>query len=351
MAQKIFGITIGKKDDLDLTVSSKKKFSIPFLGKKDKVEEEIDIADLEIDFVPTLPAVNVIPPSVTEKYNDKDITKKFIRAGIAIVAVIILIFGYTNIGELNHQANIATLEAEGDALRGKIAELQPYETYKTEVEAKIVTISGIMTKDVDVQRIVDFVFSTAAANSIKLESLDIKIIGDGGGDCLVTNPFEASAALGCVTVSGNQPNAESVNTFFSTIASTPGYIDDFINSTQYSDDPESNSFAGSFAFTAELYSNKYNNMLLPIDTLLENGIEFEAPEAAVDEAETSTNNGTTPNTQNNNSTVTPSPTPTPSNSTNGSTNVGPNGEELGPADDPNFTPEPYTPPAPITGGS
>lgn len=346
MAQKIFGITIGKKDDLDSFSSStdKKSFSLPFLKKK-KEEEVIDVADLDLEFVPTLPAVNVIPLTTLEVYKNKDITKKFIRAGIITASVIVLILGYTNIGELAHQSNLTQLEAEGDKLRQDINTVTPYKTYKTEVETKIKTISTIMTTDIDVQKIVDFVFSTAAANSIVIDSLDIKILAKGGGDCIVTNPFQTSSVLGCVSVSGTQPNAESVNAFFSTIASTKGYTDDFINSTQYSEDPTSNNFSGSFSFTAELYSNKYNNMLLPIDTLIANGITFEAPAPA-----TNTTNGSTTNGNSTNGSTTNGTNGSTTNGSTGSSTSSPSPTQTGIADDPNYKPPVIQSPAPTTGG-
>lgn len=350
MAQKIFGITIGKKDDLDLTIGEKKKFSIPFFGKKN-VEEEIDIADLEIDFVPTLPAVNVVPEAILEKYSNKDITRKFIRAGIIIVSVIVLIFAYTNIGELAHRANIDKLESQGDALRGKIAEVTPYKNYEAAVQEKIVTISGVMTSDVDVQKIVDFVFATAAANSITISNLDINIVSAGGGDCIVTDPFQASSVIGCVTVSGVQPNADAVNSFFGTLATTAGYTDDFINNAQYSEDAANNSFSGSFSFTSELYSNKYNNMLLPLDTLITNGITFEAPVAGAVTEETTTNsNSTKSNTNSSINSSTKNSTPPKATTTTPTTSPTPNPQPSGAADDPNYTPPVELQPDPTNGG-
>lgn len=306
MAQKIFGITIGKKDDFDVSPSTKKKFALPFFKKKESNEEENLEAEFDIDFTPTLPAVNVIPVSVVEGYRNKNTIRNFVRAGIGIAGVIALIFAYTNIGEFAHQANLTQLENEGQSLQKSMAELQPYANYEKEVEEKIKIISNIMVTDVDMQKIVDFVFNTASANSIRVTQMNIKLLSSGEGDCISIDPFETTSVIGCVTIQGVQADAPALNSFFKTISETKGYTSTFINNAQYNDDPTNNSFSGSFSFTADLYSNKYNSMLLPIDTLIENGITFEA--VVLEEENTDTKTETKePNVE---PTVEPTPPPT-----------------------------------------
>ena len=317
MAQKIFGITFGKKDELEGLPKVKTKstgtvvfgITLPFGGKT--IESEELNESLAINFVPRLPAINVVPEAVTNKYEEKDLIKKFVKAGIGVGVVIALMFGFSTFGELGHQGNLTNLSAEGKKLQDEATALAPYQTYLTSTKTKVEALASIMTTDVDIQKIVETTFSNAAAQGITLTNMDVKILSGGTGDCVATDPFKATSVIGCVKLSGNQPNADAVNGFFAGMAKTEGFTDGFINNTSYGD---KNTFSGSFAFTAQLYSNKYNNLVLPIDTLITSGLktpvasgETATPTPSATPAPSGTPSSTPVPTDN----ATPTPTTTP----------------------------------------
>lgn len=276
MAQKVFGITFGKKDELEGLPKVKTKttgtvvfgIKLPFGGQP--IESGEINESLAINFVPRLPAVNVVPENITNRYEEKDLIRKFIKAGIGVGVVIALMFGYSTFGDLAHQNNLSNLSAEGKKLQDQATALAPYQTYLNNTKTKVESLASIMTTDVDSQKIVQTTFDNAAAQGITITNLDIKILTAGAtGDCVATDPFKATAIIGCVKLSGSQPDAASVNAFFSGMSKTAGFTDGFINNTSYG---EKNTFSGSFAFTSELYSNKYNNLVLPIDSLIQSGL-------------------------------------------------------------------------------
>ena len=321
MAQKVFGITFGKKDELDGLPKVKAKttgtvvfgITLPFGGEPIETEELNE--SLAINFVPRLPAINVVPEAITNKYEEKDLIKKFVKAGIGVGVVIALMFGFSTFGELGHQGNLTNLTSEGKKLQDQATALAPYQTYLNSTKTKVEALASIMTTDVDIQKIVETTFSNASAQGIALTNMDVKILSGGTGDCVATDPFKSTSVIGCVKLSGNQPSAESVNAFFAGMGKTEGFTDGFINNTSYGD---KNTFSGSFAFTAQLYSNKYNNLVLPIDTLITSGLKTPV---ASDPA----------------STATPTASATPSASPSNSSTPAPTGSA---------TPAPTTTPAP-----
>lgn len=315
MAQKVFGITFGKKDELDGIPKVKTKttgtvvfgITLPFGGKPIETEEINE--SLAINFVPRLPAVNVVPENITNHYAEKDLIRKFVKIGIGVGVVIALMFGFSTFGDLAHTNNLNNLTAEGKKLQDQATALAPYQTYLNNTKTKIEALASIMTTDVDAQKIVQTTFDNAGAQGITITNLDIKILTTGAtGDCVATDPFKATAIIGCVKLSGSQPDAASVNSFFSGMAKTAGFTDGFINNTSYG---EKNTFSGSFAFTSELYSNKYNNLVLPIDSLIQSGLKNVLAEAPA-VANPTTNTGVDDNAAVPLPTATPKATPTPS---------------------------------------
>ncbi len=150
-------------------------------------------------------------------------------------------------------------------------------------------MSTYLAKDVDAAKIIKILFDDANQNGISFSAVSLSIpttsttpgaaatsSGGGSGSCVSTDPFNAVATIGCITVKGNQTDANSLNNFFNTLGTTPGFVNVFIADSSYGSSGSgatSNTFDGSVAFTSALYSNKYSNYSLPIDILLKNGLD------------------------------------------------------------------------------
>jgi len=291
MATKVFGITFGKDKPVTAALPN------------------ADTPAPVINFTPSLPSINALPNSIKESYKNKALIRKFVSVGIVLVVIFGALFGYSVYGDIQHKTELAAFDTESSTLNAQIQELQPFENYKVEVAGKLTTLAEYLSKDVDSAKIVKSLFDIAIANGIILQDVSISINGDDGtSSCVSVDPFATIETIGCVTIKGSQPSPTGLNGFFDQISANEGYVNVFVGNSSYdSASPENNSFEGSFAFTSALYSNKFSNFILPIEILLESGLD--TPVNPVDPNATPTPSPTNP--VDPNATPTPSPTETP----------------------------------------
>jgi hypothetical protein len=261
MAQKVFGITIGK-DKKAVTPKTASERPTPVSSWK-----------------PTLPAVNAIPVSILNKYENKELIRKFAAIGGVVVIIFGALFGYSIFASINHQQELTEFESSSTELNQQIQALQPYEAYKSAVANKMTTLSTYLSTDVNVSGMLNSLYSAAAANGVTFESLDINIsdaspTGEAvNSGCVQVDPFNPSTSIGCITFSGSQPNSEALNNLFNALQGQEGFVDAFLESATYesSEGGTGNTFNGSIAFTDAFYSNKYTNLTLDINTLINGG--------------------------------------------------------------------------------
>jgi hypothetical protein len=285
MATKIFGITFGKKEpyDFDTAVETRKKLlSKPNTKKiasgKNLTEEEEQLRKEQISesFQPSLPASNSISPLVLSKYKQQDLTKNFIKAGVALTTVFALIFAGNQTNQWLENSTLDELNLTTETKTKRINSLIQYNTYKNNVSTKITTIAEQLQNDVDVQQIIGYIYNTAAAEGIAITSINLKVAknAEDTGSCLPSDPFTTNSSfVGCVTVQGIQPSAGAVINFFNNIEGYSGFQDPFVNSTLYT--ARGNSFTGSFSFTSNLFSGRFATMKgQNIDFIIENGLNI-----------------------------------------------------------------------------
>lgn len=260
--QKIFGITIGKANS-----ASKKSV---------KLEDQVMPTT---SWVPTLPTINALPLSIIDKYESKALIKKFAVCGAAVAIIFSGLYGFSVFGEIAHRATIAELETESAQLTDKISKLQPYETYKVSVGTKMKVLASYLSTDVDVAKLLATVESSASSNGIVFSQLDVSITestvdGTAAGGCVVTDPFNNTPSIGCLIFAGTQPDPTALKAFYDSIQQQEGFSNSFLEGASYTSTGEGvaeNTFKGSVAFGDFFYSDKYTNLNLDIDTLINGG--------------------------------------------------------------------------------
>jgi hypothetical protein len=258
--QKIFGITFGKPevkqsrttDDIPMPVSTWKA---------------------------SLPTVNALPISIVEKYETKALGRKFLITGATLVILFAGLFGYSVFGSMSHDRQLAELEDAATVTNTQIETLRPYESYKTSVSTKMTVLASYLSTDVNVSKLLEVIYTAAGNNGITFNDLSVSIsdgaTGETAAGCVQTDPFNKVPSLGCITFNGSQPSSSALNNFYETIQNQEGFSDAFLENAAYADSPSAtesgNSFSGSIAYTDFFYSNKYTNLTLDINTLIEGG--------------------------------------------------------------------------------
>lgn len=283
MAQKVFGITIGKKD--------------PKPAKGAPVESQEVFKLAPSSWVKTIPEVNAIPTQILEKYENVSLIKKFSKIGAAIVVVGVLVFGYSTYANMTHSQKLTEIQNEAGTVSQQIQAVNPFQTFKSNVNSKMTTLSSYLNTDVDTGRIISTMNNLAAANGITLDGVTLSITASdasadgaapvtGTGDCPTTDPFSSSPSIGCISFNGSQPDDAALKAFFDGLTNSEGISDVFVGNVSYSEgengEAGSNSFQGSASFTDAFYSLKYGHLAAGIDSILEAGSLTAAEQAFKD---------------------------------------------------------------------
>lgn len=267
----------------------------PFLdfsfGKK-KPDKATEIDPESFVFTPTLPKVNVIPSSLTEKYEIKGVVRKSVFAGVGLVAVLALAWAGGNfyVGTLNSELD--AIKAEESQLVEQVAALTPYEEYKNAVAAKRTALSAEVSTDINMSVIYNDMYNTATGQNLELTTIQIAQTEEGSAEngCANPEPFsEVQNVVGCINISGNGNDPEGGRYFVEsllTVSNGARYVNPFVSSVAVSE--EGTNFEASVFFTTDLYTGQYADLELSLDDLLaasappatEEGEEVETGEIA-----------------------------------------------------------------------
>lgn len=252
-----------------------KPSSAPFglsFGKKASKVEAVDPATFV--FTPDLPKVNVIPQSVTEKYEVKGVIRKIAFAGIGLVAVfaLVLVGGQTYTGMLNSQ--VTDIQAQEQTLSSEVGALTPYEQYKNSVSSKREGLSAEVSTDVNVGSIYGDLYKTADSLALDLSSISIDQQDANGletGGCTNPDPFtEAANIIGCITLQGSGSDPQGSKKLVEglvSISDPARYASPFISGIATSEEGTT-TFDASISFTSALYTAQYANLELALDEVL-----------------------------------------------------------------------------------
>lgn len=259
---------------------------------KAKVDEPIEL-NKEVAFTPSLPQVNVIPFSVFEKYEIKGIARKFVFAGIGIVAVFGLVFAGGLIYQTSQQSKIDALTTQQSQIAAEVQQLQPYSIYKTAVEDKRSALKTPTANDINMGNIYKNINDASGSNSVTISNLSVTQYADGqtSTDCVNPDPFGDNAGIvGCIQFTGNAPDKDAVNGFLDNLQkannNNGGYKNPFISSFNNDGGAGSGagastgtasgsaggaSFTATVAFTNTLYTNQYSDLSMTLKELISSG--------------------------------------------------------------------------------
>lgn len=255
-----------KKSSLNLdlgTLFSKRKTT--------KNDEGLAVPDNSLDnYVPALPEVNLLPPSVKEKYASQDMAVKFAKTGVAIATVFGLIFTAGWVMDMVQDSKLNQINAETQSINIEIQALAPYSQYLTEIEAKRQSLSQALSGTVDTGAITQDFKKLAKNAGYELNSYSLSVQnGDGAleGSCVNPDPFTPSSGIGCInfTLEGDG-NLGNLYKEFNKEGS--GFINIYVPST--SNEGEDSSVNGSVSVTTKYALDDAETYALPLESVISN---------------------------------------------------------------------------------
>lgn len=270
----LFGITIKKAKD-----------GIPQLS-----EEQI----AEFSYTPSTPIVNVIPETLTSKYQIRGVINKVILAIILVCVAIAGLYAGGNIFITAKNQEASDLSAEAALVQAEATTLQSYQTYKLNVSSKLSTLSEPTVSDVNMSLILSAINSSSATYDVDADTISYS--QDGKGNCTIPDPFNPpSNIIGCISFSGSAYSEEDVRSFLNDLEQITnndelvfytGFISSFSNSEPNSDDGSATgSWEATISVTSAAYSDKYSMLTQSVDDLIAQNTDGTTTE--------STNNTTT----------------------------------------------------------
>lgn len=243
-----------------------------FSNRKNNVDlEPVNIE--EMVFIPKKPEVNLLPPEIIQGYKAKDLTAKYIKIGVAVLCAFLLLFGISTISEKMSSSKVVELEDETASLNIEIRKLQPYETYKTTIEAKRSALQGQMQKNMDVAGIIESMNKLASDANMTYTQITLDA---NSTECTSPDPFNTVPTIGCVTFTADGNGADSVIKFFESAKSVEGFVNAYVPGESAVQTEGKSTLEGSIGLTDKFYSKANQDLIIPIDQVLaENAVPTE----------------------------------------------------------------------------
>jgi hypothetical protein len=264
------------KKGVQAPAGKKQPFSLSF-GKKAKPVEEINPETFIYE--PSLPKVNLVPASVSQKYEVKGLLRKFALGGIGGLVVVGLIFAggtaYTAI--LN--GSVIQAEEEAADLQSQLAVLQPFTQFKTSVEEKRFALAERVQSDVNMGTLYSDIYGLSIINQLELTNVGVTQYEASEtietGACLNPDPFtENDSIIGCATLTASSALPDSGRTFVEAMKELENgkYVNPFISSV-ITDQDSQVVFEINVSFTDKLYTDQYKVLQTSIAELLDDTSE------------------------------------------------------------------------------
>lgn len=240
--------------------------------KKSKNTTTNDDVTIELPvYVPSIPEVNLLPDVIKEEYVAKELTQKFKIAVISIIGVIIAVWILSFITNGVNQGKIDTIANETTQFNVQASKLTPFESYRTQIEAKRSLFADKMANDINYTELNNKFFAAAASNGFSVKAYSVAgtaVAADGsvaaGGACVNPDPFSSVSGIGCITfsISGNG----DLNGFFNALnKADSGFVNVFVPKANIGTSDGTASVEGTVSFQDVFYTKRYATYSAPLD--------------------------------------------------------------------------------------
>lgn len=268
------------KKEVDFKALLKKKPSggggASLFGKK----KPINHADEVAKFVPGLPIVNMMPDAVLEEYDANDLKAKFVKIGLALIAVFAVVWVISFVLSGINQKKIDTITEEASSLSQEVRSLTPFATYRTDVQAKRTALATQMAQEIDPGKINTAFGKIASDAGFTVTSISVSVSGvtsstgsapaASGGTCVNPDPFNTVSGVGCLTFSLTPKEGASLANLYTALnKADSGFVNAYIPKAVLAAGKDGkNSIDGSASFADSFYTKAYATYNNPLEAVL-----------------------------------------------------------------------------------
>lgn len=241
------------------------KINLPDFGKKEQNQAAAgeDFSEEELkNFTPNIPHVNLLPPSITERYAVERLRNKFLAAALGVLVFLGIGYGGTMILESQAENRLSELEQETMALNSELQELSVYKVYVDEVDAKRATLFDQFTGAIQYANLARWVQSAADENDVMISDFSFGSTEGSGSSCASPDPFNPSSAIGCITLNATAEDVQAVVGFTESLNENPAFINPYFPTVTLAENGVT--MNGSVAYTAEATTVPYPDMAVGI---------------------------------------------------------------------------------------
>jgi len=243
-------------------LNSKKK-------QKDNPEEEISHAPI-VNYVPSLPEVNMLPETVKETYAAEDLRNKWLKGTAGLVLSLAAVYGISVVTDNINQGKIDEIAATTAGYQTETSALTPYSGYRTSVEAKRTELAAKMAGQVDIADVNSKFTAAATGAGYSISSISLSLSGaEGGvsGSCVNPDPFNPATGIGCISFSLKDNGNGSMTKLLSTLnAKETGFVNAYIPNAIAGE--EGSTIDGSVSIEQTFLTNQYDSFTLPMDSIV-----------------------------------------------------------------------------------
>ena len=247
------------------------KDKLQFSPKASSNTKQEEVYDASKPFSPRIPVVNLIPQALVMKYEKLNLIRKISLILLGIIVVFAGLWGFNLAFAGIQGVTSSAIQGEISSLQGQVAKVEPYQKYLEGIELTRSNMSKVLTKNVDMSKVMESLVTNASANGVTLSSIKITEINTTTeqNTCINSNPFDELEQVGCINLSGTAASQSSIIAFFDALGGTEGLAHAFI--TSMGNGGNTILFSGSISMTEDIYVSNISYLTEDIDKLLKNG--------------------------------------------------------------------------------
>ncbi|MEY4136005.1 MAG: hypothetical protein RL205_133 [Actinomycetota bacterium] len=202
---------------------AKKSASTPFwkleIGKKKQSSIEVEHPVFE----PSLPRVNLIPPTVRESISVRKIRRGYVFGFLGILVVVTLIWLLQNGSILDQEAKLTSAQNESAAIGNQVKSLAPVEQLYQQITTQEAFITDAVASEALTSSLLEQLRAVAGPN-VDYSSISVSFTGipkpelsshpeTALNECPNADPFGKDITIGCLTFSAQAPTRADVSKF------------------------------------------------------------------------------------------------------------------------------------------
>lgn len=225
---------------------------------------------------PSLPTVNLLSPAAFELIAVRVLRRRFMLAGIAVLAVLVALTAWQQLRVLDAEALVDAESEETRRLSASVNELKPVQTYVAGVQSQVATVQATMWSEIwfsDVfAGIEDALPPDAQLDSLTVALADqgVAVVGTvaaGESDadtvlespCPGPDPFNLKIVVGCVSIAGTAGSRADVGDLVIDLGANGLFVEPFITTTTSADSTRV-AFSGSVGLSERVFSGRYADL-------------------------------------------------------------------------------------------